>query len=132
MDNGFGERIANFISSKKIRRRDFAGRIGISYDKLQSYIQEKAEPRHDFWKNLKSAYPDADVSYLMIGVSDLKIEDIADTRRSIPVVSVVHRRQFRIHKLLDPLSSPDDLHHRRGEKNNALEARSGTISGQPL
>jgi SOS-response transcriptional repressor LexA len=85
-----GERIAQFIEDIPMKRGDFAEYIGVSYDKLQSYIQDKAEPRQEFWSKLKHKFPNADISLIMIGFPGLSAEDYTvEGLERVPVLAVI-------------------------------------------
>lgn len=63
-----GARLADFYTSRGIKRKAFADSIGFQYDTLRAYEEGRAEPGGDFFAKLIVAYPDADVGYLVTGV----------------------------------------------------------------
>jgi SOS-response transcriptional repressor LexA len=87
---GYGERIAAFIDVVDMDRKDFAEKIDIPYSRLQSYIQEKAETSHEFWEKVKQNFPQADISYLMLGIEEMPKGGFATPEQThVPIVSTI-------------------------------------------
>lgn len=84
---GFGGRISDFIDEVNYSRKDFATLMDITYDKLQSYIQEKAEPRHEFWELIQQKFPSTDITYIITGKSQ-KLDPNIDFALAREIVKV--------------------------------------------
>lgn len=86
-----GKRITAFYTQLGLKRRAFADSLAISYDKLLSYEQGRAEPGSTFFIALKERYPEADVVHLMTGI---KGAEPVNQKRQVPLVNDIPAGQI--------------------------------------
>lgn len=75
-----------------MKRRLFADRMGIPYDRLANYLLGRTEPPLGFWINLKASFPEASIEELITGTSsEGRIFDVSELHgQKVPIVHNVH------------------------------------------
>lgn len=81
-----GARLAEFYELKGLKRAAFAQLLGVPYDNLSKWINDKHDPPAWFWRLLKEKYPDVDIGYILTG---LKSVPLPVEGRKVPIFAKV-------------------------------------------
>ena len=61
----FGDRLARLIESLELSRNQFGAKINVDQSRISGYIVRGKQPGVDFFKSVKTAFPDVDLNWLI-------------------------------------------------------------------
>ena len=79
-------RLFTFIESKNITPTEFANKIGVSPAAISSIKTGRTQPTLPLVEKIKQHYPDVNISWLIFGEGDLKIENNTETIKEKEII----------------------------------------------
>lgn len=108
-----GERIRRFIESTGLTINEFSKKVGVPHNSIGGYINNNVEPKHSFFKKIKSKFPTLNLTWLIVGTGKMIDE-------TVELKEIVNTLQEKIYVVEEKAELYKRIIHEK-DKNEALQ-----------